>query len=329
MRSSDEQAARDQLQAAAAAVADADGRRDRREAESESRMRLKEAESEFLLLQAVEAHIVIAALHAEVRALEDTAARARTLRSSAQTRRSDASGIDQRVASRVLPTREQIAAWRTLEEELKASPVPTSAAPSSPLMPAALAFVGALVVVATAAHLGLGWPLPTAVLAGLVAAGIVGRSGLGWTPEPRACRSPRSTNREHDAATGGRRKWSPYCVPPASRSWRITRARSRTLNARRQMHSVCVTRQTATTTTPEKQSARAAPLESRREELARLEREAPTADAVAVSTRAQAFGGDVNKVRLRIAEVQQALEATRGRLRADADAAVNAGYRPA
>ena len=66
----------------------------------------------------------------------------------------------------------------------------------------------------------------------------------------------------------------------------------------------------------------AAPLESRREELARLEREAPPADVVAVSARAGTHGGDVNQVRLRIAEVQQALEATRGRLRADSDAIV-------
>ena len=127
-----EQAARDQLQAAAAAVADAEGRRDRREAESNSN-EIKEAESEILLLRAVEAHIGITAVHAEVQALDDRSAQARALRSSAQTRRSDATGIDQHVASRVLPTREQIAAWRTLEEDLKAPAVSTSA-PSLPLM---------------------------------------------------------------------------------------------------------------------------------------------------------------------------------------------------
>jgi hypothetical protein len=98
-----EQAARNQLQIAAAAVADAEGRRDRREAESDSN-EIKEAESELLLLRAVEAQIGMTALRAEVQALEDTAARARTLRSIAQTRRLEATAIDQRVASRVLPT---------------------------------------------------------------------------------------------------------------------------------------------------------------------------------------------------------------------------------
>ena len=68
---------------------------------------------------------------------------------------------------------------------------------------------------------------------------------------------------------------------------------------------------------------RAAPLESRREEVARLEREAPTADAVAVAERVQALGGDVDKVRFQIAEVRTNREATRARLRADADAVVD------
>ena len=66
----------------------------------------------------------------------------------------------------------------------------------------------------------------------------------------------------------------------------------------------------------------AAPLESRREVLGRLESEAPAADPDAVSAGATAFGNDVHSVRRRISEVQAAIEATRGRLRADADAAV-------
>ena len=66
----------------------------------------------------------------------------------------------------------------------------------------------------------------------------------------------------------------------------------------------------------------AAPLESRRDVLGRLESEAPAADPDAVSAGATAFGNDVHSVRRRISEVQAAIEATRGRLRADADAAV-------
>ncbi len=66
----------------------------------------------------------------------------------------------------------------------------------------------------------------------------------------------------------------------------------------------------------------AALLQSRRDVLGRLESEAPDADPHAVSAGATAFGNDVHSVRRRISEVQAAIETTRGRLRADADAAV-------
>ena len=315
-----EQSARDQLQAAAAAVADAEGRRDRREAESNSN-EIKETESEILLLRAVEAHIGITALHAEVQALDDRSARARALRSSAQTRRSDATGIDQHVASRVLPTREQIAAWRTLEEDLKAPAVSTSAPPSIPLMGLAVTFVGTLVVVATAARLGLGWPLPIALLTGLVAAGIV--SGGAWVGlqgrvraqsadyEQRARRRDRWTQEvEPSLRAAGLAKLADYDSAVADLERRKADAQRLRDLADREDHDAGEAERSA------------APLESRREELARLEREAPSADVVAVSARAGTHGGDVNQVRLRIAEVQQALEATRGRLRADSDAIV-------
>jgi hypothetical protein len=315
-----EQAARDQLQAAAAAVADAGSRRDRREAESDSN-EIKEADSELLLLQAVEAHIVIVTLHAEVRALEDTAARARALRSSAQTRRSDATRIDQRVASRTLPTRERIAAWRTLEEDLKASPLPTSAAPSSPLMPVALTFVGALVVVATAAHLGLGWPLPAAVLAGLAAGGIVG--GVAWVGLQGRVRAQSA---EYEQRAHRRDRWTQEVEPSlrAAGLANLTDYENAVTDLERQKADAQRLRDQADREDYDAGAAegRAAPLESRREELARLARDAPIADAVAVSARADAFGGNVNKVRLRFAEVRGALEATRGRLREEADAAV-------
>ena len=200
-----EQDARGRLQAAAAAVADAEARRDQRLAESNSD-EIKALESELLLLQAVDAHIVIEALRAEVRALEETAAEARTLRERAQSARSDASSIDQRLASRVLPTSEQIAAWRTLEEELKVGPAIAPTSPSSPLTPVLLASVGVLVAVAAATRVGLGLPLLTAVLAGLVAAGCAGRSDLGRTSGPRSSagrgeRTERTTPRPMDAAS--------------------------------------------------------------------------------------------------------------------------------
>jgi hypothetical protein len=315
-----EQAARDQLQAAAAAVANAEGRRDRREAESDSN-EIKEAESEILLLRAVESHIAITALQAEVQALEDTAARARALRSSAQTRRSDATGIDQRVASRVLPTRERIAAWRTLEEDLKATPVSTSAAQSSPLMPVALTFLGTLVVVATVAHLGFGWPLPIALLAGLAAAAIVG--GVAWVGLQSRVRAQSA---EYEQGVRRRDRWTQEVEPSlrAAGLAKLADYESAVADLERQKTETQRLRDQADREDQDAGEAErsAATLESRREELARLEREAPTADVVAVSARAKTYGGDVNKVRIRIAEVQQAIEATRERLRADADAIV-------
>lgn len=315
-----EQAARDQLQAAAGAVADAGGRRDRREAESDSN-EIKEAESEILLLRAVEEHIGITTLRAEVQALEDTASRARALRSSAQTGRSNATGIDQRVASRVLPTREQVAAWRTLEEDLKATPVYTPAAPSSPLMPVALIFVGTLIVVVMAVHLGLGWPLPIAFLTGFAAAGLVG--GVAWVGLQSRVRTQSAA---YERRARRRDRWTQE-VEPSLRAADLAKL------ADYENVVADLERQKADTQRLRDQADRedqaageaergAALLESRRKELARLEREGPTADVATVSARAVAHGGDVSKVRLRIAEVQQAIEAIRGRLRADADTAV-------
>jgi AAA domain-containing protein len=316
-----EQAARAQLHATAAALAEAEGRRDRREAESNSD-EIKNSESDLLLLQAVDAHIVIKALRAEMLVLEDTAVRARTLRAGAQTRRSDASGIDQRVASRVLPTKEQIAAWRTLEEEMKASPHPTSAAPSSPLMPVVLTFVGALVLVATAAHLGLGWPLLTAALAGLVAAAIVG--GVAWFGLQGRVRAQ---SEEYEHRTRRRDRWTQEVEPSlrAAGLAKLADYESAVGDVQREKADAQRLRDQADQDDHDAGEAErsAASLESRREALARLEREASTADAVAVSTRAAIFDGDANKVRLRVMEVQQAVESTRGRLRKDADAVVN------
>lgn len=315
-----EQEARERLQSATDAVAHAESLRESGETESLSN-EIKEATAELLLLQSVEVHIAMATLDSEVRALEDSAVRARALRSSAQSRRSDATGIDQGVASRVLPTKEQIAAWRTLEEELKASPALVSATPSSPLIPVTLTFVGALVVVAVATHMGLRWPLSTATLAGLAIAGIAG--GVAWAGlqgrvrsqsaeyEQRARRRDRWTQEvEPSLRAAGVRKLADYDSAVEDLERRKAEAQHLRDQADREDRDAG------------DEERHAAPLESRREELARLKRQTQGAYVVDASARADAYGGDLNNVRLRVAEVQRILEATRGRLRADADAAI-------
>jgi hypothetical protein len=186
------------------------------------------------------------------------------------------------------------------------------------MIPVALTFVGTLVVVATAAHLGLGWPLPIALITGLAAAGIVAWVGLQGRVraqsaeyEQRARRRDRWTQEvEPSLRAAGLAKLADYESAVADLGRQKEDAQRLRDQADREDHDAAQAERSAAT------------LSSRQEELARLEREAPTADGVAVSTRAETYGGDVNKVRLRIAQVQQAVEATRERLRANADTVV-------
>ena len=201
-----EQDARGRLQAAAAAVADAEARRDQRLAESNSD-EIKALESELLLLQAVDAHIVIEALRAEVRALEDKAARRRKLRERAQSARSErVRHRSASLASRVLPTSEQIAAWRTLEEELKVGP---AIAPDFTIL---AADAGALGLRGrprrgSGGHARGTWLAPADRRPrGTRRRRSAGRSNLGRTSGPRSSAGRGDTNRAYDAATNGRSK---------------------------------------------------------------------------------------------------------------------------
>jgi hypothetical protein len=315
-----EQAARGGLQTAAATVADEEARRDRREVESNSE-EIKKSESELLLLQAVDAHMGIEALRAEVGALENTVARAQTLRERAQSARSGASGIEQLAADRALPTPERIAGWRTLEDELKASPAIAPTAPSSPLTAVVVASVCVLVAVAASTHVGLGLPLPTAVLAGLVVAVVLG--GAIWLGL-----QGRSRAQSAEYERGGRRRdqWAQEVKPSllAAGLAKLADYESAVAEVQRQKEEAQRLRAQADQDDRDAGKAESshAPLESRREVLGRLESEAPAADPDAVTAGATSFGNDVHSVRRRISEVQAAIETTRGRLRADADAAV-------
>lgn len=311
-----EQTARDQLDAAARGVADAERRRDTNELELQSQ-EIKDADAELLLLQAVESHIAIARLRADVRALDQAAERARTLRASAQARRSEASDIDRSVASRVLPTREQIAAWRELDQELKTDSSQPPAPQRSSLAPAALAAVVTFAVVAAGIRFGVGGSLTAALLAGLAAAAMVG--GVAWAGLRGRARGQAA---EHEQRTRRRDRWTQEVQPSlrsaglaklADHEGAIADLERRRLEAQRLRNQA--DRDDLDAADVERG---AASLESRRDELDRLEREQPTAEAVAVAEQAQALGGDPDRVRLRLGEVRAAREAARAHLREDA-----------
>ena len=315
-----EQAARDRFDAAAAAVADAERRRDSGELELQSQD-LGDADSETLLLRAVESHITIARLRADVSRLEEAAERARTLRASALARRSEASDMDRRVASRGLPTREQIAAWRELDRELKSDSSQAPNARRLPVIPAALAAVVTFAVVATGMRLGPGVSLTTALLAGLVVAAIAG--GLAWAGLQGRARV-QSAEREQGARR--RDRWTQEVEPSlrAADLGTLADYEGAIADLERQKVEAQRLRNQADRDDLDAGDSerRTAALESRREELERLERERPIADAVAVAERAQTLGGDLDRVRLRLGEVRTAREAARARLHVDAGADV-------
>lgn len=314
-----EQAARDQLDAAVATIADAERRRDGGELERQS-LDLKDADAEMLLLHAVESHIKVAQLRTDVRALEEAAQAARSLRASAQTRRSEASDIDSRVARRVLPTREQIAAWRELDHSLTTDSSNTPAQ-SSRLVPAALAAVATFAGVFGGLRFGLGWSLLAVLLAGFVAAAMA--SWLVWVGFQSRVRA-QST--DHEQRTRRRDRWAREVEPSlhAAGLENLADYEGTVADLERQKVEAQRLRNQADRDDLDAGSTEraAVPLESRRDELDRLERERPIADAVAVAERAQAVGGDLDRVRLQLGEVRTAREVARARVHAEAHAAV-------
>jgi hypothetical protein len=314
-----EQAAREQLDAAAAAITNAERRRDGSELELQS-PDINDADAETRVLQAVESHITIARLRAEVEVLEEASQGARTLRTSAQARRSEASDIDRSVASRVLPTREQIASWRELEHALKSdsNQVP---AQSSPLLPAALAAVATFAGVFIGIRLGIGWSVPVALLAGLLAAAMVG--GLTWVSLQGRVRAQSA---EHEQRARRRDRWAREVEPSlrAAGLESLAAYEGAVADLERQKVEAQRLRNQADRDDLDAATAERAAisLESRRDELDRLERERPIADAVAVTERTQALGSDLDRVRLRLGEVRTARETARARVQAEANAAV-------
>jgi hypothetical protein len=307
-----EQEANTELETARRTLTEAEGRRDRREAEAQSQ-EIKDAESEIRLLQAVQSHIAIGTLKARILALESDDERARTLRTSASKKREDATGLDERAAKLVLPTPEQIKAWRTLEQEMKVSPVPDSGPPSSPLLTVILAFVVLLLVVAAATRLGFGGTLAIALLTGLAAA-LVGAGAIWVVLKSRV----RAASLDYQQRTRHRERWTQEVLPSLRRTnlTKLTDYDGAVLELERQRADARHLREEADREDREAVDAErtVASLGSRREELARLERDAPTADAATVLARAATIDGDANKVDILVAELQRTLEATRSRL---------------
>lgn len=315
-----EQAARGQLDAAIEAIADAERRRDGGDLEARSQD-IKDADTEALLLHAVESHVAIARLRADVQAFEEAGERARAHRASAQVNRSEASAIDRRVAGRVLPTKEQIAAWRELERELPTDLNSALAAPPSLLVPIASAALVAFAGVAAGVRFGWDTSLVTALLAGSVGASVAGV--LVWTL---------LQGRRHAAAadqqelTQRRDRWRREVEPSLRAAALPTLAdyEGAFADLERQKLEAQRLRNQADRDDLDAVDAerRAAPLEARRDELGRLEQQRPLADAVAVAEWAQRFGGDLDRVRLRLGEVRTAREAARARAHAEARTAV-------
>jgi hypothetical protein len=225
----------------------------------------------------------------------------------------------------VLPTAEQITAWRTLEQEMKASPVPDSGPPSSPFLTVILAFVVLLLVVAATTRLGFGGTPAIALLAGLAAA-LVGAGAIWAVLQGRV----RAASLEYEQRTRHRERWTQEVLPSLRRAslTNLTDYDGAVRELERHKADARRLREEADREDREAVDAErtVASLGSLREELSRLEREAPTADAATVLARAATINGDASRVDILVAELQRTLEATRSRLGELAQAEVSQAH---
>ena len=264
----------------AKATAQLDDARQRQQAERDT---LDAADAELLLLQAVDSHLAIEEQRAMVRALEEDADRARDLRARAEAMRTEASAIERQVTDRTLPTRERVDAWRALDADLRAHPVPASA-PASAILPAVLIFIGTFIISAAIAYLsGVLTPV-AAALAGVIVGGVAG--GVAWAVSERAVRARLA---DYDLRVRRRDRWTQE-VEPSLRAASLTTladyeravadVERRRSDVRRLRDEADLADRNAS------EAARdAARLASCRDALARLEREAPGVDPHTVAAR--------------------------------------------
>jgi hypothetical protein len=177
----------------------------------------------------------------------------------------------------------------------------------------------AFAVVALGIRLGAGWSLSAALLVGFVAAAIAG--GLAWAALQGRVRADAA---EREQRTRRRERWTQEVEPRLRAAGLATLEDYEAAIADLERQRVEAQRLRNQADRDDLDAGdgerRAAALESRRDELDRMERGRPIADAVAVAARAQALGGDLDRVRLRLGEVRTARESARARLQADAGA---------
>lgn len=275
---------------------------------------IERAQAELDRLRAGELRLKSQSVRDQIRDLEAHEGRAMACRDRAFAHRSRASQIEQELAGRVLPTREQIASWRKLEVDLSQTPTPAAAARPSPLVPVA-AGAGAALIVALVVTLVVALsPLDT-TLAAVIAFVAVGLAT--WIVL-------RNRARADDEAFEIRRRlsdrWAMEVLPSlrearlpdlaayegvlADMERRRTEAQQLRLEAEKDDLQAAASSQAA------------ASLQGRRAELAALE--GPTFDRDSAAA-AEEFGGHLPTVRQRIDDGEKRLEALRLRARQTAD----------
>ena len=156
---------------AESAVADAVSRRDRREFETTDSGLLR-SRAELSLLRRVELELKRQSLREQVREMEVHDARGRECLTRAVTSRSSASQLEQEIGRRAMPTKELIASWRALEIKLKGDPVPPPVR-RTPLVPVS-AGVAAGVFAAAIAVLAMDSSGTVAVTVAIAVAAVIG-----------------------------------------------------------------------------------------------------------------------------------------------------------
>ena len=278
---------------------------------------VQRAQAELDLLRDVELRLKIQSVRDQVRDLEAHEGRATECRDRAFAHRSRASQIEQELAGRVLPTKEQIGSWRKLDVDLAQTPTPAATVRSSPLVPVA-AGAGAGLIVALLVRLVVALSTLVTILAAVTAAVIVGLAI--WTVL-------RSKARSDEEALESRRRLSDRWdleVLPSLREARLPDLaayesaltdmdRRRTEAQQLRLEAQKDDLQAAAA------SLAAASLQGRLAELAALESQTFVRDAAADIAAVEEFGSHLPTVRQRIDDGERLLGSLRLRARQAAD----------
>lgn len=311
------QVARDQLQRAAERVRLAEAARDRSAAGGSSDA-LRSASAEREALEAATAQIAIDRVRAEVAACEHFESQARDARAAATRAREHASEIDTACARRVLPTPEQVASWRALQAEIAADDTSPAPASSSSVGAAVLAGVAALVVGTAAAYTGFGLPLPASLAAGLVLGAMAVLAV--WALQRGR---PAAASSAFEQRVRRRDRWAQEVQPSLRAAGLAGIADYESALASREQQKADAQRRRDEADAHDRDASayerQAAPLQSYRVELERLERARPAVDVAAVAAAVTSCGGDVQWLQRQMAVVQQRIDEERARIRATAD----------